>query len=44
MREMVLILGIFCVTACGQKGTLYLPEIGTDEKQTNPRKMEDGPS
>ena len=44
MREMILILGIFCVTACGQKGALYLPEIGTDEKRMDSRTMEDRPS
>ena len=43
MREMILMLGIFCLTACGQKGALYLPEVGIDKEQTTSRKIQGEP-
>jgi len=40
MRNILLILGIFCLAACGQKGALYLPEVGIDKEQTTSRKIQ----
>ncbi len=41
-RLCTLIVFAFFVTACGQKGALYLPKDGDKPKKTQPRKTEEG--
>lgn len=40
----MLLLGSLTLTACGQKGALYLPEKHLPEKQANPTAMPAEPS
>jgi predicted small lipoprotein YifL len=43
MRRLgILIVLAFLATACGQKGPLYLPKDGAKQKQSEPRKTEEG--
>jgi predicted small lipoprotein YifL len=38
----IFIVLTFLVSACGQKGPLYLPKDGEKPKKTEPRKTEEG--
>lgn len=43
MRRLSILIALaFFVTACGQKGPLYLPKDGEKPKKTTPRKTEEG--
>jgi predicted small lipoprotein YifL len=41
-RLCILIALVFLVSACGQKGPLYLPKDGDKPKKHEPRKTEEG--
>jgi predicted small lipoprotein YifL len=41
-RLCILIVLVSLVSACGQKGALYLPKDGDKPKQQEPRKTEEG--
>jgi len=41
-RFCILIALTLLVSACGQKGTLYLPKDGEKPKKSEPRKTEEG--
>jgi predicted small lipoprotein YifL len=41
-RLCILIVLAFLVSACGQKGPLYLPKDGDKPKKHEPRKTEEG--
>jgi predicted small lipoprotein YifL len=41
-RICILIVFALLVSACGQKGPLYLPKDGDKPKKTEPRKTEEG--
>jgi predicted small lipoprotein YifL len=43
MRRFFLLFALaFFLSACGQRGQLYLPKEGDKEKKTIPRKTEEG--
>ena len=43
MRSLcILIVVAFLVSACGQRGALYLPKDGDKSKKHEPRKTEEG--
>ena len=43
MRRVCLLLALaFFLSACGQRGPLYLPKKGDKEYKTAPRKTEEG--
>ena len=43
MRHLFILLVLaFFVSACGQKGPLYLPKDGDKPKKSEPRKTEEG--
>lgn len=43
MRRLSILIALaFFVSACGQKGPLYLPKDGDKAKKTTPRKTEEG--
>ena len=41
-RLCILIILAFLVSACGQRGALYLPKDGAKAKKHEPRKTEEG--
>jgi predicted small lipoprotein YifL len=41
-RLCILIVLAFLVSACGQRGPLYLPKDGAKAKKQEPRKTEEG--
>jgi predicted small lipoprotein YifL len=43
MRHLCLLIAlVFLLSACGQKGPLYLPKEGDQPKKSAPRKTEEG--
>jgi predicted small lipoprotein YifL len=43
MRRLCILIALaFLVSACGQKGPLYLPKDGDKAKKQEPRKTEEG--